>query len=244
MRIAVSVLAMMFMARAVAAQGIDDNTVRLLRGALVDVRAESAAVTRRDWRRRAPDATWRQYRGSPDDLEADLRIAPEGVWCAAATSHHGGVEREAVFYTFRETKPSDCTLEEVAFTFDVPDHGDALERVLVIELGPPGRIDASPAADDAPIRSDFRATDSWSRTGYVWRVIRFWRVRTARVYLYEQEGHVRVLIRSELLRRSLATEAEGANLQNLRLYGDHRTEWRAYDRMKARFSGFAELGAC
>src|SRR5204862_3414766 len=112
--------AMMFMARAVVAQGIGDNTVRLLRGALVDVRAKSAAVTRRDWRRRAPDATWRQYRGSPDDLEADLRIAPEGVWWAAATSHHGGVEREAVFYTFRETKPSDCTLEEIAFVFDVP----------------------------------------------------------------------------------------------------------------------------
>ena len=199
----------------------------------------SAGISRAEWRRQVPSATWRDRRGSLEAPSESTLPQQPGLWCSSATDTNGAITREVVFYGLRTERPYDCRFEQVRYVVEARPRGgeyDALAQAigsaLGAALGDGGRATSSVLAAQQPEAMD---AGDWSmiHTAYPfhrWRDVQSWRTTRQTIFLYRLDATVQVLARTSILTVALRQEQQGYS-SDLR-YGVDLATWDLVNRLR------------
>ena len=169
-------------------------------------------VSRADWKRSVPAATWRDRRGPFEHPPESTLPQQRGLWCSAATDSAGAFTREAVFYGLRTEQPLDCRLEQVRYVVDDGSGADDVYADLrrAIDATLKGSEARSPTAVERTfmgIEPDSTADSSYPSDR--WRDLRCWSMPAQSVLLYRFDSTVQVLTQSFILPAALREDREG-----------------------------------
>ena len=181
-------------------------TFRQLAERLVDeVVANPFGMSRLEWRKTAPAATWIEFQGEDgyNTQDPPRYRWPDGRWCAIADDTNGAISRQAVFYGLRRIDPLDCRLEQLTYIIESTASAPSAELYGELVLALTKRIgDGNPARIDSAdmTREAVRGRYGTSRDG-----VMHWNGGAYTLSLFTESAKVGLTVRHHELIRALET---------------------------------------
>ena len=192
-------------------------------------------TSRADWRKRAPLAKWRDFRGHRDHPPESSLPRHRELWCSEATDLTGGVSRELVFYGLRTERPYDCRAEQIRYVIPGGDEVyDALTRELRDAFGSEHSLSSA-------LRRYYAVDESTTAsTGYAsatWRDLTVWAPSSKDILLYRTNDSIQLLMQSHILAGAAREQpATGGDR-----YGLDPVRWELGNALRPRDPEAAEL---